>query len=234
MELRIWAYTKDVMRKGVGLMRHWSLSRPEKWILAGIPVLFFWGSAMHFIYEILWQNSIVGIFAPVNESVWEQGKLVLWPALLWWLIYVQRKDTKYAINRKKWLVGALTALATELTAMPLLYYGYTGALGVEWIWADILILFLSLALGQLLGLHVYRHGRGIDEAVVMSIFAVLVLLFAFWTFRPPQLPWFRDGVTGEYGTLAAYEQGRGIQDRLFGERNDNIPPKIKMSSALDL
>ena len=66
---------------------------------------------------------------------------------------------------------------------------------------DILILFLADLFGQLLGLHVYRHGKGIPALLVIFIFIVLVILFAVFTFYPPQIPWFRDGVSGKYGIL---------------------------------
>ena len=51
-----------------------SVSKPEKWILLGIPLLFSIGSILHFAYDFLMKIPLAGIFAPVNESIWEHEK----------------------------------------------------------------------------------------------------------------------------------------------------------------
>ena len=38
------------------------------------------GAGLHFVYELC-PLPIVGLFAPVNESVWEHLKLFFWPFL---------------------------------------------------------------------------------------------------------------------------------------------------------
>jgi hypothetical protein len=38
------------------IMSDQTRSRPEKWILVGIPVLFVIGSLMHFAFQLLWEN----------------------------------------------------------------------------------------------------------------------------------------------------------------------------------
>lgn len=37
---------------------------PEKWILKGIPILFIIGTVLHFTYDLLWKNPLVGSFRP--------------------------------------------------------------------------------------------------------------------------------------------------------------------------
>ena len=180
-------------------MKMKSFSKPEKWILIGIPSLFFIGSILHFAYNIFWESLVVGLFAPVNESIWEHTKMVLWPVILWWLLYYCFRSKQYSLNKNKWFGGALTALLTSLFTMPLLYYFYTQAFGVELLWVDILILLLSIILGQFLGLHIYRSSKGMDAKLVLVLFIVLVLLFMLFTFFPPHIPLFQDGLTGNYG-----------------------------------
>ena len=181
------------------MMSDKSLSHPEKWIVIGIPILFIIGSITHFLYNILGESPIAGLFAPVNESIWEHSKMVLWPVILWWSLYYCFRGNQYGIDKNKWFGSALLALLTSLVAMPLLYYFYTGAFGVELLWVDILILLLALLFGQLLGLHTYRHSKGINANLVIIIFVMLVLLFMLFTFFPPHIPWFQDSVTGGYG-----------------------------------
>lgn len=173
-------------------MKHKSYTQAKKWILLGIPLLFIIGSIFHFLYDIFWESPVIGLIAPVNESIWEHSKLVLWPVILWWSLYYGFRGKRDQLDKRKWFSGALTALVVSLAAMPLLYYFYTGAFGVELLWVDILILLLAVLCGQLLGLHAYRRGTGIDPKYSLIVFSVLVLLFMVLTFLPPQMPLFRD------------------------------------------
>jgi hypothetical protein len=176
-----------------------NLARPEKWIIMGIPVLFVIGAIVHFVYNLFGKCPVVGLFAPVNESIWEHSKMVLWPVILWWSIYYCCRGKQYNIDKNRWFGGALVALILALVTMPLLYYFYTGAFGVELLWVDAFILLLALIFGQLLGLHIYRYSKGLNVKLVLIIFVVIILLFMLFTFFSPQLPLFQDGVTGGYG-----------------------------------
>ncbi|HYH05369.1 MAG TPA: DUF6512 family protein [Bacillota bacterium] len=180
-------------------MKYQNLSPAEQWILKGVPYLFLIGSGLHFIYELTGKNPLVGLLAPVNESVWEHLKLVLIPVIGWWTVYYLAAGNTGGINKNNWFTGALTALMASLITIPLLYYFYTQAFGVELIWVDILILLLAVLSGQLVGLHWYRYGRGIEATTVVGILITIILLFMLFTFTPPQLPLFRDPTTGQYG-----------------------------------
>ena len=180
-------------------MRMKSLSRPEQWILLGIPLLFILGSIMHFMYNLLGESVIIGLFAPVNESICEHSKLVVWPMILWWTLYYCFRKKKHPIDKNKWFTGALVALITAFMTMPLAYYFYTGAFGAELLWVDILILLIAVLFGQWLGLHTYRYTKGLNAKYILLIFAGIVLLFMLLTFFPPRIPLFQDGVTGSYG-----------------------------------
>jgi hypothetical protein len=180
-------------------MNYKKLSLPEKWIIKGIPILFLVGTMMHFLYDLSGGSAVVGSFAAVNESVWEHLKMVLLPVICWWTIYYAVSGKKNSINKNRWFTGALAALLTSLIAIPLLFYFYTGAFGVEILAVDIAILFIALLFGQLLGLHFYNYSKGISSYIPICIFIILVLLFIIFTFYPPHLPLFRDSMTGQYG-----------------------------------
>ncbi|MGG5461240.1 DUF6512 family protein [Clostridium sp. B9] len=180
-------------------MRYRDLSAPEKWILKGIPILFIIGAIMHSAYDLSKNNLIVGLFCAVNESIWEHLKMVLIPVILWWVIYYYFKCSKYSINKNKWFQSALIALITSLITIPMLYYFYTQAFGVELIVVDIIILLLAIIFGQLLGLHIYRHGKGVNSIIIIMIFVALIAMFMIFTFYPPQIPLFKDSISGSYG-----------------------------------
>lgn len=180
-------------------MNYKKLSPSEKWIIKGVPWLFIIGSFMHFLYDLSGKSTIIGLFSAVNESIWEHTKMVLLPVICWWTIYYLIIGKKDNINKDKWFAGALMALLTSIITIPLLYYFYTQAFGVQLLAVDISILFLALLFGQLVGLHFYRYSKGVNSKIVLGIFGVLIIIFMVWTFYPPNVPLFKDGPTGTYG-----------------------------------
>lgn len=186
-------------------MNQKNLSAPEKWILCGIPVLFLAGSILHFLYDLTGKTLIAALFSPVNESIWEHIKLAVIPVILWWSLYYIFRGKQYGIEKDKWFEGALYAVSAAIIFIPMLYYFYTGAFGVKILWIDILILLAALSAGQLLGLHIYRCGKGINTHTVLLIFAGILLFFILFTFLPPRIPLFQDSVTGGYSLHASLE-----------------------------
>jgi hypothetical protein len=180
-------------------MRYKNLEAPRKSIVIGIFIIFLVGSLMHFLYEITGNNPFVGSIAPVNESVWEHLKMLPLPMIGWWFIYYILRGDKYSIDKNKWFTSALIALVTSIITIPLLYYFYTEAFGVEIVIVDILILFIAVLIGQLLGLYSYKNKNGINSTVAICIILLIVIVFVIFTFYPPQLPLFKDTSTGLYG-----------------------------------
>ena len=169
-----------------------SLSSAEKWILLGVPVLFIIGSIFHFIYEWTNNNFIIGLISPINESIFQHIKLVIIPIICWWTLYYFFKGKREGISSKKWFTGAFASLITSIISIPALYYLYTGASGKESLIIDILILFISLLFGQLLGLHFYRYSKGYDEFIILCIFIFIIVIFAIFTLYPLNIPLFID------------------------------------------
>ena len=178
-----------------------SKNAAQCWILSGIPLLFIIGFFMHYIYEWSGNSLIAGIFAPVNESIWEHLKLTFWPMLIWWI-------AGYIILRKRNDVSAgqwFSSCATAELACPLVvlcfYYTYTGALGIESLILDIFSMLFGIAAAQVLALHVYKNARFSHYCLYISV-AILILLavaFTVFTFAPPHIPLFMDSLTGTYG-----------------------------------
>lgn len=55
----------------------------KKYIISGIIFTIVFGSLLHFFYDWSGKNAIVGLFSPINESVFEHLKLLYFPMLLW-------------------------------------------------------------------------------------------------------------------------------------------------------
>jgi hypothetical protein len=94
-----------------------------------------------------------------------------------------------------------------------LYYTYTGALGVHSLAADLTVFALAVIAGQAAALRAGTRGprtrRG--EAAGWAATALVAGLAVAWTWWPPHLPLFRDGRDGTYGIACASSEARGIQ-----------------------
>jgi hypothetical protein len=168
------------------------------WEVAG----FLWtgaaGTALHFLYD--WSGGAVwaAVLGAVNESVWEHVKLLVVPVFLFTVVQLCVTGHRYPDLPA---VRAVTTVAGSL-AIPVLYYTYTGAFGVQYTWADILIFFLADALLFWLDFRLLRRGAmgtGWQQIAGAAVLWGLLFAFVWCTFRPPALPLFQDPVTGMYG-----------------------------------
>ena len=168
------------------------------WELGG----FLWtaaaGTLLHFAYEWSGGSAAVAVFAAVNESVWEHMKLLVMPAFLFTAVQVWVMGEIYpnlpAVRAVTIPLGALT--------IPVLYYTYTGALGVQAAWVNIFIFFLAAAGMFWLDYRLLRTGHpvsGWGQLLGVVLLWVLVFAFVWCTFRPPELPLWQDPVSGTYG-----------------------------------
>lgn len=162
--------------------------KPETYTLIGILVLFVVGSLFHFLYSLTGECFIVGLFVPINESIFEHTKMVVLPIFIWWSIFYLFRKKDLFVNT--WFTSALIAMISAIIAIPMLFYFYSQAFGIESLVIDILILLVSLAIGQILGLHYYRHGKGIEYHFAIVLMIVIIILFAFFTINPPAFPIF--------------------------------------------
>ena len=98
------------------------------------------GSLSHFFYEWSGNFFLVGLFSPVNESVWEHLKLLFFPALLFMLL----EQRLLSYRCPDLLCKNLTGLYAGLLSMPLLFYGYTLFTKKSFLWVDITIFILNV------------------------------------------------------------------------------------------
>ena len=162
--------------------------KPETYTLIGILVLFVVGSLFHFLYSLTGECFIIGLFVPINESIFEHTKMVVLPIFIWWFIFYLFRKKDLFVNA--WFTSALIVMISAIIVIPMLFYFYSQAFGIESLVIDILILLVSLAIGQILGLHYYRHGKGIEYHFAIFLMIVIIILFAFFTINPPAFPIF--------------------------------------------
>lgn len=148
------------------------------------------GTLFHFVYDWLGQWPIVGLFFPVNESIWEHMKLLFFPVVLWWLIDgAMRKSKNRVFASRMW------ALNLALLFIPVAYYTYSGIIGQRYSWVDIGIFFIADALYFWLTKRFLSKERDEDEGEnILAVIAFFLWMFAFFvfTFLTPDLGLFRN------------------------------------------
>ena len=173
----------------------------DKIILCETLFIVAFGSLSHFFFEWSNGNAFVGLFSPVNESVWEHLKLALYPTVLWWAAGYLLASKKAKVNVGRWMSCSIVSILVSCTFIVSFYYVMKGAFGVESMFIDILSFVIGVLFGQLVSLYVYRYTVLGRNCTVCSIVVILTMTFIFsvFTFFPPQVPLFHDKSTGIYG-----------------------------------
>ena len=168
-----------------------------KWELVGIAVISSIGALLHFAFEWSGDSPPVGVFAAVNESVFEHLKLTYWPALFW--AAIEYRLLKNSANN--FIIAKTAGLYVMPVAIIVLFYSYTTITGTESLIADIAIFVVAIALGQLTSYKILMRER-LSQSLHKSALAGLVslgVIYAVFTFYPPHVPFFQDPISGTYG-----------------------------------
>lgn len=156
-------------RAGAILERDWKL----------IALVILMGTGLHFAFQ-WWPSIVTEFFAPVNESIWEHGKLVFWPLLLVFALRSWGKDAQ------RWLSATLLATLATLLA------GWTWhvVMGGTQLWVDVAIYALAICLAFVLA-ELLPMGKDFAPIALGLVLIFGALIFAF-TLNPPQGTLFND------------------------------------------
>lgn len=134
------------------------------------------GTLSHFFYQWSHENILIGLFYPVNESVWEHLKLLFFPALTY--MFIEQKAMGKAMPG---LFGKnLLGIFAGLLVMPLLFYGYTAFSGKSILLVDIGIFCVCVLLTFLL--HYELRNRQISKEAEGAVRKILWILLAAFLF----------------------------------------------------
>lgn len=143
------------------------------------------GTAAHFFYDWL-PFPLVGLFAPINESVWEHLKLLFWPTILsgFWLA------GKTADKHRLW-----SALLASSCVMPLLllgtYYTLYCGFGVDSDIVNILLYYLTMAVGFFLAARWFtRRNWGAYLGYFLMAAGIYAVALTVFSISAPALPIF--------------------------------------------
>ena len=144
------------------------------------------GAGLHFVYELC-PLPIVGLFAPVNESVWEHLKLFFWPFLAAAFVLTRGQ----ADGQRAWSGFLLAELLMPLLCMGG-FYTLTAGFGVEALWVDLALYTVAMAAGFRLAYRRMLDGTAAWSAgvlvIAVGLYGAALILF---TMAPPLLPVFQ-------------------------------------------
>ena len=156
------------------------------------------GFLWHFLFELSGNNYFVGLFAPVNESVWEHLKILFFPFVILAIVeyFIYGKECYNFFSSK--LFGLSIGLLTIITC----YYTAVGALGINNMPVNLAIFVIAVVLAYVLSymrmLKTPRMAGSYFETAAIALTSVLFSLFLIFTYHTPCIPLFRDPTTMNY------------------------------------
>lgn len=148
------------------------------------------GTTGHFLYEWSNQNSFIGLFFPVNESIWEHLKLIFYPNLIYAVIY--------CIKTKKKPDNLISATSFSIFAgmfyTVIMYYTAKGVIGKDVELINISIFYIAIIITLFKRNHIINQEKYTSKnvkAIAWGLLFLMGFLFAVWSKIPPELGIFK-------------------------------------------
>ena len=167
------------------------------WQMVGFVFTAVVGTLLHFLFDWTGGNVVTALFSAVNESIWEHLKLLFYPmvavGVIQYFFWGEDRESFWCIK----LIGILTGLIL----IPVVYYTYTGVLGINADWFNVTIFFLAAAVAYWVETILFQRDFRcpVSNGLCVAVIALIGVVFTVFTFLPPHIPFFRDPVTDTYG-----------------------------------
>lgn len=173
------------------------INKLSKWKIAGIIMITGLGFLLHFLFSWTGNSKIIGLFVPVNESVWEHLKLGYWSVALFSI--VEYPQIKQGINNY-FFAKTIGVLALEITIV-IIFYGYTLIAGKDIFLIDILSYILGVILCEYFTYNFFTLKPFSFPAQNLSLLTLISIgiLFGVATYYPPHFKLFLDNNNNTYG-----------------------------------
>ena len=159
------------------------------------------GFLFHFAFEFTGKNTFIGLFTPVNESVWEHLKLIFFPFIITMAVeyFLYGKEAYNFFSSK--FIGLEIALLSVITN----YYTTVGAFGINNLALNIGIfiigIFIAYSISYLRMLKTPRLAGGIYEVISICAIVVMLIAFCIFSYFAPHIPLFRDPLDMSYSAF---------------------------------
>lgn len=169
----------------------------RKNLILGFVLCSILGTGLHFLHDLI-PNSLTALVAPVNESIWEHVKIILYPYLIGGAVLTWGRPTAM----RPWLLTAILLVVVMLG----FGYWYHVLLGRGNMWVDIGLYFVLMAVGFWLPT---RFSGPFQTKIwwLPGIFVgLLVIMVTVYSFYPPNGILFQELKTREswHGMLFPY------------------------------
>lgn len=166
------------------------------WQYAGFVFTAVFGTLLHFLYDWTGGSVLVAPFSAVNESTWEHMKLLYFPMFVFALI-----QSRFFRERKDYWCVKLAGIMMGLVLIPVLFYTLNGVFGKTPDWVNIAIFFVSAAVAFIVETRLFKKDSINCSAALLAVAVIILIgvLFVIFTFATPQIPLFRDPISGSYG-----------------------------------
>lgn len=172
----------------------------KRYTIIGIIFVLIAGTLAHFLYDWTGNNHIVGLFVPVNESIWEHMKLLFFPMLIYSLIMIVILRQKYSCITSALCFGILTGAFL----IPLFYYAYTSILGRDIFILDISTFILSIVIAFWLSYKLTLSCKLESHTALLCIMVcILFICFLAFTYHPPAATIFQDPTITKSSNLSS-------------------------------
>lgn len=160
------------------------------------------GTLAHFLYDWSGNNYVVGLFTPVNESVWEHMKLLFFPMLLYSLILTSLFQKKYPCITSALCFGIIAG--TFL--IPVFFYAYTALLGKNLFVLDIGTFLLSILIAFLLSCRLALSCRLKPfTPLLCGLVCILFVCFLLFSHHPPEGRIFEDPAAVDSSSIMRFD-----------------------------
>jgi len=166
--------------------------------IVGVFFVVILGTIFHFLFESSGRNPILATIVPVNESVWEHLKLLVYPFLIYMLL--MWISLRGCINN--FIAGITLGIYAGSAFTVFAFYTYIGALTRKNdLSIDILIFILGVILAFIVAYLVFVLPPVSDLLHYVSLFALLfyIALLILFTYSPIEIPLLQDPISGGYG-----------------------------------
>ncbi len=165
------------------------MEHSKRYTIIGIVFVLIIGTLAHFLYDWSEKKYIIGLFTPINESIWEHMKLLFFPMLIYSFFIIFKFKKTYSCITSSLLFGII--IGTLL--IPIFYYAYTSILGQGFFILDIGTFILSIIIAFWLSYKLTLSCKLEPYTLLLcSLVCILFICFMIFTYNPPETRIFED------------------------------------------
>ncbi len=161
----------------------------KRYTIIGIFFVLITGTLAHFLYDWSGNNYIIGLFTPINESIWEHMKLLFFPMLIYSFFIIFKFKKTYSCITSSLFFGIIIGILL----IPIFFYAYTSILGEDTFILDIGTFILSIIIAFWLSYKLTLSCKLEPYTLLLcGLICILFICFMIFTYNPPKTRIFKD------------------------------------------